>query len=132
MQTIDQLLFRKGADVIGATPATTVREAVRRMIDADVSCLVVEQRPDVLGIVTERDVTRRFAASGKDPAGTHLAEIMTSPVASCSPEDTVLDCARRMLEENLRHLVVLDRGDLAGVVSLRDVLDLLLARSGRL
>ena len=122
MTTVEQILFEKGSDVIGAVPTTTAHEAARIMIEANVSCLVVEQRPDVLGIVTERDLVRRVLAAGKDPRQTLLAEVMSSPLRSCVPSDTAADCAKLMAAEHIRHLIVLDGGQLAGVLTLRDIL----------
>ena len=121
-RTVEQILYRNGSDVIGAAPATTVREAVRRMIEADVSCLLVEQRPDVFGIFTERDLARRVVAAGKDPSTTHLAEVMSSPVYHCTPSDTVEQCLRAMAERHIRHLAVFEDGKLVGVLTLRDLL----------
>jgi CBS domain-containing protein len=122
MPTVEQILLRKGSGVIGATPATIVREAALKMMEADVACLVVEQFPDVLGVFTERDLVRRVVAAGKDPAATCLAEVLSSPVRTCAPGDDPRDCARLMVDEHLRHLVVLDEGQLVGVLSVRDLL----------
>jgi CBS domain-containing protein len=122
MARVEQLLVRKGSDVIGAAPSTTVREACRKMLEANVSCLVVEQHPDVLGIFTERDVLRRVVAAGKEPARTHLAEVMSSPVTTCRPDDDTRKCAELMAEGHIRHLVVVDAGELVGVISMRDLL----------
>ena len=107
MKTIEQILWRKGSDVIGTGPRTTVAEAARIMMEANVGCLVVEQQPDVLGVFTERALVRVVAA-GKAPTRTYLAEAMSCPVATCAPADAAADCARRMAEEHIRHLVVIE------------------------
>ena len=129
MPTVQQILLRKGSGVIGATPATTVREAALKMMQADVACLVVEQPPDVLGVFTERDLARRVVAAGKDPAATCLAEVLSSPARTCAPGDDPRDCARVMVDQRIRHLVVLDAGELVGVLSVRDLLAAELRRS---
>lgn len=122
MQTVGHVLHNKRPGVIGATLTTTVREAARKMLEANVACLVVEQYPDILGIVTERDVARRVVAAGKDPAAITLAEVMSSPVATCAPSDSLDHCARLMETRHVRHLIVMDKGELVGVLSLRDIL----------
>lgn len=122
MSTVQEILSRKGPGVVDATPTTTVGEACRRMLEADASCLVVEQPPDVLGIFTERDLLQRVVAAGKDPAKTCLAEILSSPVTACRPSDDARKCIETMTREHIRHLVVVDAGELLGVVSLRDLL----------
>ncbi len=122
MPNAEQILLRTGSGVIGARPTTTVLQAAQMMLEANVACLIVEQHPDILGVFTERDALRRVLAAGKDPAATHLAEVMTSPVITCEPREDLESCLKKMADNHIRHLVVIDRGELLGVLSLRDLL----------
>ena len=121
MTTVEDVLVAKGSDVVAAGPETTVREAVRRMVEANVGCLLIEEDNMIVGIVTERDMLRKVLGQGKDPAKLTLADVMSSPVQTCSPADTIRYCADILAEHRFRHLVVMDRDEPAGVVSLRAV-----------
>jgi CBS domain-containing protein len=123
MTTVWQILYAKNPGVIGAGPTVSVREAARIMLEAGVDCLVVERPPDILGVFTAHDMVRRVVAAGRDPGATMLAEVMTSPVVTCGPNDDVRRCVRIMAEHEIGHLVVVARGRLKGVVSLRDLID---------
>ncbi len=118
-----QILYAKQPGVIGAGPMVSVREAARKMLETDVDCLVVEQAPNILGVFTSHDMVRRVVAAGRDPSETMLAEVMTSPVVTCGPKDDIRRCIRMMAEHKIGHLVVVDGGQLKGVVSLRDLVD---------
>lgn len=130
MATVEDILLSKGSGVIAAAPDTTVREAARRMAEADVGSLIIEQAPDILGIFTERDLLRRVVAAGRNPDTTFVRDVMSSPVKSCSPRDDVRGVAARLGRERLRHLAVVDAGEVVGLLSLRDLLAAELAEAG--
>lgn len=121
MATVEQILLEKGSDVIGVRCNVTVRQAVAKMIEANVGCLIIEEDTKVVGIFTERDLLRRVVGEGKDPDATLIAEVMTSPVSSCKPSDLVGDCFSTLSSSEFRHLLVLDNEEPVGVISLRDV-----------
>ena len=123
MTTAWQILYAKNPGVIGAGPTASVREAARIMLETGVDCLVIERAPDILGVFTAHDMVRRVVAAGRDPGATMLVDVMTSPVVTCGPDDDVRRCIRIMAEREVGHLVVVDRGRLKGVVSLRDLID---------
>jgi len=122
MNTVEDILMAKGSDVIVSLPTDTVLEAARLMAEANVGSVVIRQHDRVVGLFTERDLLRRVAARGKDPATTHLHEVMSAPVQTCRLGDDLNDCARRMKEQRIRHLVVMEQEALIGLISLRDVL----------
>ena len=122
MATVEDILMRKGSDIVGAVTGTTVSEAVRKMVEANVGCLLIEQDERALGIFTERDLLRRVIAKGKDPNTTLIAEVMSSPVQTCQADDDVDKCATILEENNFRHLVVVDNEEPMGVISLRDLI----------
>jgi CBS domain-containing protein len=121
MSTVESILLEKGSDVIGLVDTTTVREAVDKMIEANVGCLIVEANEKAIGIFTERDLLRRVVGADKDPASTLISEVMTSPVSSCKPSDDVSECFKILSTSQFRHLLVLDNEEPVGVISLRDV-----------
>lgn len=120
MTTVYDVLMRKGSDVIAVLPETTVRQAVHKMVEANVGCLLVEQDEKVVGIFTERDLLRRVVEAGLDPDATPVAAVMSSPVAMCRPQDDLRTCIDIMMTSKFRHLCVVDAGEPVGVISIRD------------
>jgi CBS domain-containing protein len=121
MATVEEILLEKGAGVIATLGTTTVQEAARRMADADVGCLIVEQDNHVIGIFTERDLLRRVIVEGRDPDATTVAEVMTSPVQTCRADDPLNIIVDRLGHHRFRHLLVMGDNQPVGVISLRDV-----------
>lgn len=121
MSTVETILLEKGSDVIAVLPGETVRQAVGKMVEANVGCLLVEENDKAVGIFTERDLLRRVVGEGKDPDATLISEVMSSPIRSCQPADDADECFDRLIAEKFRHLAVLDNDEPVGVVSLRDV-----------
>jgi len=123
MNTIEQILLNKGADVITSLPTATVRAAAGRMDEANVGCLLVEEEARIIGIVTERDLVRRVLAASRDPENTLVSEVMSAPVRTCKPSDDIRRCAKIMAVEHIRHVAIVDdNGEAAGLISLRDIL----------
>lgn len=121
MPTVESILLEKGSDVIGVRGDTTVREAVRKMIEANVGCLIVEEDEKTVGIFTERDLLRRVVGSDKDPDSVLITEVMSSPVNSCKPSDDIDECFKTLCAGQSRHLLVLDNDEPVGIISLRDI-----------
>ncbi len=99
-----------------------VDEAARRMSYFNVGAIViVDDRRQVIGIVTERDITRRVVAQGRDPRSTLLKDIMSANPDTLRPDDTAEDALTLMRLRGYRHLPVVDEGKLVGMVSVRDL-----------
>ncbi len=122
MPTIEDILMVKGPDVIVADSGATVSEAVKIMVHANVGSVIIRDSSEVLGIFTERDLLRRVVARCKDPSSLLLREVMSSPVKSCHLSDDVQDCADLLTKSGIRHLAVVEDGELVGVIGLRDIL----------
>ena len=118
---VESVLLEKGSEVIGICSDATVRQAADAMIEANVGCLIVEEGEKVVGIFTERDVLRRVIGGDKDPYSTIVSEVMTSPVNSCNPSDDIEKLFKSLSASENRHLLVMDEGKPAGVISLRDI-----------
>ena len=132
MPTVRDLLARKkshaadadSADrVVMVDAAATVFEAARLMTARGIGGLMVRDADGrMAGIFTERDVLRRIVNDGRDPRATAVADVMTAPVLTISPETTVDECRRLFTERRIRHLPVVEHGALTGVVTSGDVI----------
>jgi len=122
MSTVEEILMVKGPDVIVSSPTSSVAEAVKLMADARVGSLIVKDGEDVVGIFTERDLLCRVVARDRDPEALMLADVMSSPVATCGLGDDVRDVADMLAEQHIRHLVVVDGGAVVGMIGARDLL----------
>src|SRR5262245_37065225 len=100
--------------------SATVREAAQKMRNRHVGAVLVVSGERLEGIFTERDVVNRVVAEGLDPDGTTLATVMTTNPDTIAPTDTAITALRRMQDGGYRHLPVVDRGHLVGIVSRRD------------
>jgi CBS domain-containing protein len=118
---ISDLLRAKGSDVITTPADATVRELIASLAEHGIGALVVVDGPQVLGMVSERDVVRRLNEWGDTLLDRQVNDIMTESVYSCRPDDDVDHIAETMTERRIRHMPVLDRDDLIGVVSIGDV-----------
>jgi CBS domain-containing protein len=122
MNTVAQILGSKpdGA-VYTLEPTASAHEAVRLMADKNIGALVVVERGEVVGIVSERDVTRRLVLLARSPQDTPLRDIMSSPVMYVHLHHTSDECMALMTENRLRHLPVMDNGRLIGLISIGDL-----------
>jgi CBS domain-containing protein len=107
--------------VIEAGPKVTVHEAARRMAERACGSILVTEDSRLLGIFTEHDLLNRVVVPGLDPATTSLADVMTSDPETIGADEPVGDAIRRMDEGSFRHLPVLDRGRVLGIISVRDI-----------
>ena len=113
--------------LVTARPDQTAAEAIRTMLDAGVGSVVVCEGPEPVGIFTERDVLR-LAGNGAAFGTTLLRDVMTPNPLTASADDGILAAAQLMGERNLRHLPVVEGGNLVGIVSIRDMLGFLAER----
>jgi CBS domain-containing protein len=121
--TISPILKSKGSQVWTISPDATVFEAIQRMAERNVGALVVTEEGKLVGIISERDYTRKVALKGKSSRQTLVGEIISREVVSVTPEHTVEDCMRLMTDHRVRHLPVLTGDTLAGLVSIGDLVN---------
>jgi len=113
-------VMTKGAECVG--PDATLQEAARKMKGLDVGPLPVCDNDRLVGMLTDRDITVRAVAEGKDPRSTRVREAMTEGIYYCFEDDDVADAAKLMRERQVRRLVVLNPDKrMAGIVSLGDL-----------
>jgi CBS domain-containing protein len=121
MITVRHLIDRKGRTVFSVEPEDPVLEAIRLMAEHHVGALLVMKAGELQGIVSERDYARKVILHGRSSAETPVWQIMSSPVLSVSLTQTVQDCMHLMTERRVRHLPVVDAGQVVGMVSIGDL-----------
>ncbi|HPF25165.1 MAG TPA: CBS domain-containing protein [Steroidobacteraceae bacterium] len=122
MISVEQLLAGKRSQAVFAVePDTPVLEAIRLMAAKYVGAVLVMKGKELVGIVSERDYARKVVLMGRSSSETPVWQIMSSPVLTVAPRDRVNDCMRRMTEKRIRHLPVVDAGEVIGVISIGDL-----------
>ena len=121
MSLVSQILQLKGSQTWTIAPNATVFEALALMAEKDIGALLVVKNGEVVGIFSERDYARKIILHGKSSRDTEVQEIMTSEVLCISPDQSVAKCMALMTDKRIRHIPVLDNGQLVGVISIGDV-----------
>ena len=127
MTTVSALLDAKGRTIHSVQPESSVLDAIRLMADHHVGALLVMKGAALEGIVSERDYARKVILRGRSSADTPVRDIMSSPVLTVGPDDTVQKCMQLVTERRVRHLPVLDAGRVVGVVSIGDLVKAVIA-----
>jgi CBS domain-containing protein len=120
---IGALIGNKGGQVWSLEPTASVYDAIAMMADKRVGALLVIQGGQLLGIVSERDYARKVILQGRSSHETPVAEIMSSPVLTVTPENTVGECMHLVTEKRIRHLPVMENGRVTGMVSIGDLVN---------
>jgi CBS domain-containing protein len=118
---IRDVLTSKPAGVLTVEPATGLPDLLAALAERGVGAAVVVDGGAVVGMVSERDVVRHLHRRGADLLDDTVAAIMTGPVTTCRPDDEVDALAGVMTQRRIRHIPVVDGGDLTGIVSIGDV-----------
>jgi CBS domain-containing protein len=128
--TVAALLRHKGNRVWSASPDDSVLQAIALMADKGVGALVVLQNEAVVGMISERDYARKVVLQGRSSKDTLVSDIMTNPVCSVSPDHTIDECMRLVTAERIRHLPVVEKGKVVGMVSIGDLVRRLVSIQG--
>jgi signal-transduction protein with cAMP-binding, CBS, and nucleotidyltransferase domain len=120
MEHVSDILDEKGREVLSIEGEATVFDAIKRMVEANVGSLLVFEDAKLAGIVTERDYLRRVAVDEVDHQAS-VREIMSSPLVVVTPQTSVDECMALMTNRRIRHLPVVDAGEVTGIVSIGDV-----------
>jgi CBS domain-containing protein len=121
LSQISEILAEKGRRVLKIDADASVLEAVELMVEENVGSLLVTDSGEVTGIVTERDYLRRVALEGRTDAEMSVREIMSSPLIVVTPETAIAECMALMTNKRIRHLPVVDAGEVAGIISIGDL-----------
>ena len=127
MSAVRELLSKRPTTLWQVNPDDTVYEAIKLLAEHGVGALLVMDRGKLVGIVSERDYTRKIALHGRNSKETKVTEIMTANVLVVSPTTSSRDAMALMSEKKIRHLPVLDAGIVVGMISIRDIMDDIIA-----
>lgn len=127
MKTVADILEIKGSDVWTINPDTLVFDALKAMADRNVGALVVLDGAEVAGILSERDYARKVILHGKSSRELKAREIMSTNVYFVSPQENIEECMAVFTNKRVRHLPVLQDGELIGIISIGDVVKAVIA-----
>ncbi|MBR0961336.1 CBS domain-containing protein [Bradyrhizobium japonicum] len=121
MTTVGQLLDKKGHEVLSVRPDETVSDAIKKMADKNVGSLVVMEGDKLVGIMTERHYARNVFLKGRASPTTPVRDIMESKVVFVRPDQSVEEAMAIMTEKAVRHLPVIEQGNVVGMISIGDL-----------
>lgn len=121
MKTVRHLLQTKSNRLFKVTPDTSVHDAMKIMAEENVGTVLIMDKEMFIGILSERDITRKLFLMEKLPREVPVTDVMTSPVICVSPDQTNEECMAIMTDKRVRHLPVLEQGRIIGVVSIGDL-----------
>jgi CBS domain-containing protein len=127
MKLVDQLLEAKGREVWSVGPNDSVYDAVRRMAEKEIGALIVMDQGAIVGIVSERDYARQVILKGRASRETPVRDIMTSEVVTGRPDHRIEACLGLMTQRRIRHLPIVDKGELVGMISMGDLVKEIIA-----
>jgi CBS domain-containing protein len=127
IETIGSILKTKGPQIWSVAPDATVYDAIALMAERSVGAILVISEGRLVGIVSERDYARKVILQGRSSKNTRVLEIMTVNLITVTPDNTVEECMRIMTHHRIRHLPVIDRGDLVGIASIGDLVNAVIA-----
>ena len=121
MNRIADIISRKGVSAIAVPPDTAVIDALQIMADKNIGSILIMAGGEYLGIMTERDYSRKVILKGKNSHDTKVADIMSTDLPSLKPTDTIDHCMQIMTDKNIRYLPVFENDQLIGIISISDV-----------
>ncbi len=121
--TVSSILNHKGRQVFSISPEATVFEAIEIMAEKNIGALLVMSNDQLIGVISERDYTRKVALKGKSSREAKVKEIISSPVVSAGPAHSVEECMRLMTHNRIRHLPILEGEKVIGIVSIGDLVN---------
>ncbi|MCU7548089.1 CBS domain-containing protein [Chitinophagaceae bacterium LB-8] len=126
MGTVRNILQAKGNAVHSVSPDTSVYDALESLEEKNVGALIVCDNGKLVGIFTERDYARKVILKGRSSKDTVVGDIMSDHPIYVIPDNTIEECMQVMTNKYIRHLPVLDRGELIGIISIGDVVKYML------
>jgi CBS domain-containing protein len=121
MTTVRSVLQTKGNTIWSIAPDAIVFDAIKIMAEKNIGALLVMQKEKVVGIFSERDYARKIVLKGESSHTTAVKDVMTSGVLTVQPEQSIDECMALMTNKHVRHLPVLEDGNLIGLISIGDV-----------
>jgi CBS domain-containing protein len=121
--SISEILHHKGSNVWTVTPDQTVYDAIRLMAEKNIGAVPVVDDNNVIGILSERDYTRKIVLHGKSSRTTTVRDIMTAPTTTVSPTATIDECMQLVTDRRCRHLPVVKDDQIVGMISIGDLVN---------
>jgi CBS domain-containing protein len=121
MTTVRSVLHAKDNNIWSIAPDMIVFDALKIMAEKNIGALLVMQKEKVVGIFSERDYARKIVLKGESSHTTAVKDVMTSGVLSVNPEQSIDECMALMTNKHVRHLPVLENGNIIGLISIGDV-----------
>lgn len=121
MTTVNDLLRDKPADLWSVSPDDSVYDALRLMADKNIGAVLVLESDRLVGLLSERDYARKLALKNRTSRDTSVRDVMTQRVVIVSPSKDVEECMALMTDKHVRHLPVMDDGELVGLLSIGDL-----------
>jgi CBS domain-containing protein len=122
MATVAQILKSKSdPTVYWIDPGASVLEAIKVMAEKNIGALMVKEGENIVGVLTERDYARKIVLMARSSMDTPVRDVMTAKVICVGPERTSEECMALMTENRVRHLPVMDKGRMVGLVSIGDL-----------
>ncbi len=128
MISLKQFLQHKGGEIWSVTSKSFVMAALQLMAEKNIGALLVIDEGKLVGILSERDYARKVALKGKVSKDTTVGEIMTERVLYVRPDESIEDCMALMTEKHFRHLPVIDKGVILGIISIGDVVRIVISK----
>lgn len=128
--TVSAILNQKCSELWSIGPTDTVYAAIKLMAEKGVGALPVLENGKLVGMISERDYTRKVMLRGKTSKDTPVREIMTEALVSAHPDDSVGECMETMTERRVRHLPVMQDGRLVGIISIGDLVKWIISAQG--
>ena len=118
---VTDVLMRKGSNITTVAPNETVIEALKIMADQNIGSVMVMENGKYVGIMTERDYSRKVILKGKSSTHTEVSEIMSDDLPRVTPNDSIDYCMKLMSDRNIRYLPVFENEMIIGIISINDV-----------
>jgi signal-transduction protein with cAMP-binding, CBS, and nucleotidyltransferase domain len=131
MATVAQLLGRKPKGIFSIAPEAPVLDAIRAMAEHGVGALLVMQGEKLAGILSERDYARKVILMGRSSSDTPVSQIMTAQVITVEPSASTQHCMQVMTDRRVRHLPVVEGGQVVGMLSIGDLVRAVLAEQAQ-
>lgn len=127
MRPVIELLKKRGPANWSLQPAMSVFDALQELATHNVGAMMVMDGGQLVGVFSERDYTRKIALAGKSSKDTPVKDIMTANVLTVAPTTGTKDCLALMSQKKIRHLPVVDSTQVLGMISIRDIMDDIIA-----
>lgn len=121
MSTVSKVLAKKGSDILSVSPDTLIFDAIKKMAERSAGTALVMENGQLVGLISERDFIRKVYLQDKCGQEVAVKEIMSVELSTVTPEEKLENCMVTMTEKHIRHLPVLQDGQVVGILSIGDI-----------